>query len=138
MREGPCAHRTHQCFPKARPCRHQRPKGPGGLMGGSGCLVTQWVLWYGACSWVRCCPEPALPFLVSFRTSTELHPRLQCSHTQKCSRILPCGSFAVLLYTFQVLLGEYIWQRAGLSSEQSSPGLFADPGNAVTHICWIK
>lgn len=47
-------------------------------------------------------------------------------------------SFAVLFYTFPVWLGKYIWQRAGLSSEQSSPGLFADPGSAVTHICWIQ
>lgn len=44
----------------------------------------------------------------------------------------------MLFYTFQVLLGKYVWQKAGLSSVQSSPGVLSDPRNAVTHIRWIR
>lgn len=98
-----------------------------GARPGSDALARRWgwgVPWDRARLPTRCHRgySRCLSWLV--RSQAELHPWLQAAtypypkiQLLGAAGFLPRGSFAVLFYTFQVLLGKYVWQRV-LCAEQ--------------------
>lgn len=133
MREGSRARPMHQCFPQVWLCQQRCPRGSGvvvGIWGMSWLQRTRPALGLGGAvgrsAFARAVPSWVFPVPELARSEPGRAPSLAAGCNVPVPKntadvgaagFLPRGSFAVLFYTFQVLLGKYVWQRV-LCAEQ--------------------